>query len=967
MGLLDRFRAQPRWKNANAAIRIAAVEELPLDQQDTLVGIAREDRDAGVRVAALKKVIDPSVVAAIGRADSDERVRHEATALLVDLASGAFEGTDEAESVAALGGLTDEKHLVAVARAAASEKVARQAIDRLKEEAALSAVARKASLPAIRLEALRRVSHAAELLAVATRSEFKDVAMAAVDRLESRDLLEQVADRGKNKTAAKRARGLVRDMDAAAAAAAAKAAVPVIDPAVEAERERARQAARLCERLEGLAASALEEGEAALAEIDRSWQGLGVTDGALVARFEAAQLTAQQALASYLAEGAERARVRQANAEAIAARQAICEQLSTVAGDDAPAGVEEARAAWSGLGAITDAAESDRWAARFAEVCRAALARHEARQLQRTTREKAVRLCEEAERLAADASPRARPELQSLRRAWQQVVSAGFDDAGLATRFNEADGKLRQAEQEMRERRAREMQESLTKLQALCTELEAVPGAEGLTLKQAERALRDARAALDEGASLPTRQDREAIDGRLKNVLSALFPKLQELRDMDEWQRWANAGIQEELCQRVEALLQVEDLAAAARQLREVQAQWKQVASAPREQSQALWARFKTACDGVRARCEVHFVQVAGEQASNKARKEALCEQAEALSTSSDWIKTADSIKALQAEWKAAGPAPRADEKALWDRFHAACDGFFTRRRTDLQQRKEEWAANLAKKEALCVQAEAIAETTEWQKGIEELKRLQAEWKAIGPVRKTRAEEIWRRFRGACDKFFEAYQQREQVAASSSVLEAEAVCAELEALLPEAGAEAPAAPDALGETVADIRRRWAEKIPGLPRERAIRLGDRFSHGLARLVETWPESFAGTDIDPETNVRRMEELCTQIERLLAPDTPAVAATAMAEGEGASPASVLARQLREALATNTIAGRQDDSAKWKAATDQIRTAQVAWRKIGPVPEPAAKSLAARFQKACARVSDKIDQQRRGVAAR
>jgi hypothetical protein len=969
MGLLDRFRAQPRWKNANPAVRITAVEELPLDQQDTLISIARDDRDAGVRVAALKKVIDPAAIAAIGRADTDDRVRDEAVTLLIDLASGAFEGTDQPESLAALAGLSEPKHLVAVARRAGNETVAKQAVSRVQDEGGLAAVARKATLASIRLGALARVQSEAELLSIALRSEFKDAALAAVERLSSRESLDQAADRAKNKTAAKRARTLVRAMDAEAEAAAqaAAAATTALDAAAASERQRARAAVTLCERLEILATNGLDEGEAALAEIDRGWQALGVTDAAVVSRFAAAHAAAERALADLLAEDAERARARQAIVQATAARRGLCERMHTMAGDDAPAGIEALRAEWAALPALADAAEADRWSARFEEVCRECLGRYEAIVRQRANRAQAARLCEAAERLAGVASfYTVRGDVQALRRAWHQLLDAGIDDTAVVARFDAADATLRENERVAREGHARALQENLVRLQSLCNEVEVLARGTDLSLKQAERVLREARAALDEGTPLPSREDREAVDARLRAVLSALFPKVQELRDMDEWQRWANAGVQEELCQRVEALVQVDDLAAAARQLREAQAQWKQVANAPREQSQALWARFKTATDAVRTRCDGYFAQLAEEQASNKARKESLCERAEALSASSDWIKTADAIKALQAEWKTVGPAPRAQEKALWDRFHAACDGFFTRRRTDLLQRKQEWAANLARKEAICTQAEAIAETTEWQKGIEEIKRLQAEWKTIGPVRKTRADEVWLRFRASCDKFFEAYQNREHAASSSAIAEAEAVCQDLEALVPAPDAAPSGAPDGLGEKVSEIRKRWAEKIGGLPRERAIRLGDRFTHALTRVVDLWPASFVGTDIDPEANAHRLEELCVEIEGLLASDGAATAAADEAS-EDDSPATLLARQLREALATNTIAGRQDDSAKWKAASEQLRTAQAAWKRVGPVPEPAARALNARFQRACAKVTEKVDQQRRGLATR
>jgi hypothetical protein len=965
MGLLDKFRAQPRWKNASPAIRIAAVEELPLDRQDTLVSIAREDRDAMVRIAALKKVIDPAILAGIGKADADARVREEAGTLLVDLASGAFEGTDEAESLAALNGLTEVRQLVAVARVATNEVVARAALDRLHDEVSVAAVARKAALAAIRLEALARISNSAELMTVALRSEFKDVAVATVERLSARDLLDQVAERAKNKTAAKRARVLVRALDVQAETAR-KAAGSVVDPAKEIEKRRALDAAALCGRLERLSPADVDEGEAVLAELERGWHALGETDAGLTARFAAAQQAAREAISRHQVENRERARVRQATAEAVAARRDLCEQIDVVAGDETPGKVEEARAAWASLVALPDATEAQRWATRFEQACRAALDRYQALVRQRGARDQAVQLCEAAERLAeGGAFPQARQEAQALRRAWHEIRAAGFDDETVVARFGAAEARIQAREAAAREERARALAENHTRLQSLCAELEGVVKAEGLSLKLAERAVRDARAALDDAAPLPTRQDRDAIDARLKAVLSALFPKVQELRDMDDWQKWANAGVQEELCQRVEQLMQVEDLAAAARQLREAQVQWKQVAAAPRGQSQVLWARFKTASDAVRARCEGYFAKVAEDQAANGSRKETLCQQAEALSASTDWVKTAEAIKALQAEWKTVGPASRAHEKELWDRFHAACDGFFTRRREDLQHRKQEWASNLARKEAICQQAEAIAQTTEWQAGIDEIKRLQVEWKTIGSVRKTRADVVWQRFRAACDAFFEAYQQRHHAAASSAITEAEQMCAQLEALLPAADVEASAAPEALGETVTELRLRFAEKVTGLPRERALRLGDRFHHALSRLIDTWPASFAGTDIDPAANAGRMEALCAQVESLLTSGQDVAAAEGASNDE--SPATLLARQLREALATNTIAGRPDETAKWKAVSEHLRAAQAAWKKIGPVPDSPSRALTARFQKACNRISEKIDQARRGAVTR
>lgn len=965
MGLLDKFRAQPRWKNADPAARISAIEEMPLDQQDTLVSIAREDRDAGVRIAAVRKVIDPSVLAAIGKADPEIRVRDAVASLLVDLASGAFEGTDHAESLAALNGLTDPRHLVAVARATSSEAIARAALDRLPDDASRAAVARKASLPEVRIEALSRVGSLAEVAEVALRSEFKDVAVAAVERLSERDALGQVAERAKNKTAAKRARTLARAIDAEAEAEA-KARADEIDAAARAARSRARSADALCGRLEGLVSSTPDEAEALLSEIEREWASIGEVGAPVAARFEAAKTAARAAISTHDAERAMRTRMRQEAAEALAARRAICEEVDAAAGEEIAGQIERAKTAWAALQPLAVAEEERRWSAQFEQCCRSAVGRQVRLVRERTAREKAAQVVDEAERLAEGAVlPAARHEVGAVRRAWQELLAAGLDDPALAARFVAADAKLREREAASREERARQLAETQARLQALCAEVEGLAAAGTISLKQAERAIRDAKAAIDEAAPLPSRHEREALDARLRAAMAVLFPRVQELRDMDEWQKWANAGVQEDLCQRVEKLVQVEDLAEAARQLRDLQAQWKKVASAPRAQSQALWTRFKASSDAVRARCDLHFAKVAEDQSAHAARKEALCQQAEALSASTDWIKTAEAIKALQAEWRTIGTAGRQQEQALWDRFHAACDAFFTRRREDLQQRKQEWAGNLARKVALCERAEAIAATTEWQAGIDEIKKLQAEWKTIGPVRKARADEIWKRFRAACDAFFEAHQHRHHAAAASAIAEAEQICGQIEAMLPapEAG-EAPA-PDGLGPAVSDLRRRMGERLIGLPRDRAMVLADRFQHALSRLIETWPAGFAGTDLDPAANSSRMEALCAQVEALLGSERAADPVAAASPDE--SPAALLARQLREALATNTIAGRPDDAAKLKAIGEQVRAAQAAWKRIGPVPDATARPLAARFQRACARVGEKIDQSRRGAGAR
>src|SRR4029078_2434594 len=113
------------------------------------------------------------------------------------------------------------------------------------------------------------------------------------------------------------------------------------------------------------------------------------------------------------------------------------------------------------------------------------------------------------------------------------------------------------------------------------------------------------------------------------------------------------------------------------------------------------------------------------------------------MADSSDCIRPAEEIKKLQAEWQAAGPGPRPDTRIVWKRFRDACDRLFTRRHEDLAQRKEVWSTNQAKKEALCARAEELANSRDWERTASEMRRLQAEWKAVRPGRRSKSEAVW--------------------------------------------------------------------------------------------------------------------------------------------------------------------------------------------------------------------------------
>jgi hypothetical protein len=148
------------------------------------------------------------------------------------------------------------------------------------------------------------------------------------------------------------------------------------------------------------------------------------------------------------------------------------------------------------------------------------------------------------------------------------------------------------------------------------------------------------------------------------------------------------------------------------------------------------------------------------EQTKNLALKLELCEKVESLATRpilsrKDWNKASEELLELQKVWKTIGFAPKKDNNRIYERFRAACDKFFEHKREFYAGQKSEMEHNLAIKNELCAEAETLAMSEDWKRATEELIALQARWKQVGPVARRHSDVVWKRFRAACDKFFE--------------------------------------------------------------------------------------------------------------------------------------------------------------------------------------------------------------------
>jgi hypothetical protein len=230
----------------------------------------------------------------------------------------------------------------------------------------------------------------------------------------------------------------------------------------------------------------------------------------------------------------------------------------------------------------------------------------------------------------------------------------------------------------------------------------------------------------------------------------------QELRDLDLKKNLESKLL---LCEKAEELLLEPSVVTAFNKLQSLHAQWREIGPVPPEMRTEIWKRFKETTTKINKKHQEYFLNQKHEQKKNLEAKSILCEKAEEISTSeienySDWEKKSAEIIELQKVWRTLGFAPKKDNTIIYNRFREACDKFFNRKREYMAVAKQEYDDNLQLKMELCIQAEALQDSTEWKKTTEEMIALQKRWKEIGPVSQKISEKIWKRFRSACDNFF---------------------------------------------------------------------------------------------------------------------------------------------------------------------------------------------------------------------
>ncbi len=230
-----------------------------------------------------------------------------------------------------------------------------------------------------------------------------------------------------------------------------------------------------------------------------------------------------------------------------------------------------------------------------------------------------------------------------------------------------------------------------------------------------------------------------------------------EFRDIDFKK---NLEAKTALCVKAEELSQEQNVVNAFKELQKLHDEWKEIGPVAKECREEVWERFKAATSIINKRHQSHFEELKESQRQNLEAKTLLCEKAEEIANvvpdeSSDWNTLSKQMENLQMQWKNIGFAAKKDNQKIYDRFREACDKFYNSKREYYSNFKNVMQENLKLKEQLCEKAEALKDSEDWKVVTDQLIQLQKQWKEVGPVARKQSDAVWKRFRAACDCFFE--------------------------------------------------------------------------------------------------------------------------------------------------------------------------------------------------------------------
>lgn len=332
-----------------------------------------------------------------------------------------------------------------------------------------------------------------------------------------------------------------------------------------------------------------------------------------------------------------------------------------------------------------------------------------------------------------------------------------FDDGGLMSRYNQSFKIYKQKRKEYIEAQELLKQGNLRRKNEVLEELRKLIDSEE-SLKKIYDEFKLLQEKWRQIGMVP-KNEAKNLWMNYNFLVDKFFEKVKIDRDLRDIGYKKNLEAKIELTEKTEELLLEKSITKSFKLLQEYHRRWREIGPVPHDKSDEIWERFKAATEKVNQRRREYYEKLEEEQKNNLVLKTELCEKAELISeneysTAREWHTKTKEFDELFNEWRKIGPAPKKYNDEIWNRFKSSMNTFYKNKKAFFSTLKEEQMNNYNAKLDICKTAEAMQDSSDWKTTTRDLINLQKEWKKIGPVPKKYSDKIWKRFRAACDHFF---------------------------------------------------------------------------------------------------------------------------------------------------------------------------------------------------------------------
>jgi hypothetical protein len=858
----------PRWKHSNPQVRIQAIRSLETaDKSDVLTQIIENDPEPEVRIEAIQQLEDPSLLKQVIKTDNDPKAQKAAINKLNRCYANQIYNTSDQSLQAEL-------------------------ILEINDEKMLSQIACDAKRPEIRLMAIDRITNPLLLCQITEQNCGLKPGKAIVDKISDPKYLEAISKSASNKKIKKFAKEKLTNLWE--------------NPEVLSPEKRAEwELEELCLELEKIVASEKwAESYTVLKHVQTKWAEFDPKNThPLTKRFNqfkkkieeqvdqldrkedtVSQMTDLCKTLEQLLEQVEKSSIPSNSVRFLTHYEQKMQEIKDKWGQ-AELNVEDGIIPFSVYHNL-----SSRYNRSIEQLDRCILDRTKAYANYQVSITSLCNICSQLETLKNSKEDQAQADIiDPLKSKWTEIIKEMpcAPPSDISMQYKSLIEYFTQQQKNVENEIIAHKINEEKRLEQLCEIVEQARVAEiraGLE--------KTVKAAQKEWQSLGEKAPDKKIEltDRFEQACQDFFTVQRDFWEKRNWEQWANLALKEELCDTLEKSLEQATVEEMAELARRAQDKWRELGSVERNKSESIWARFHQICDKIYTHCFAEKAKIYDE----------LKAVIDTLNDDISWKDTSELIKKIQERWNAIGPLPKSVEKDLRQSFQEICNLFFERQRDFYTKKDQERKNNLNEKKEICEQAEKLANSTDWAETSRKLKSLQRKWKQIGPVPRQESDALWKKFRTACNTFF----QRLENELPNNLVQKQALCEQAENIVSQLDQTDKF--DQFTEQILDLQQKW-KQIGPVPQEASQSLWERFQVPCNTFFEKKSDYIKHRKQQWDENQKIKENLV---------------------------------EAAEALASST---------DWKATSTKLAELQKQWQQTGSTTRKVERELWSRFQEA------------------